>query len=142
MLTLKLSTPARNDPVDPAVRSFRQIVTLLDSLPPNFPFRASIIGAVPNPVKKPGSFDFGFSWGIKPVFDLKRLASPTEFSVGAKANAGYTFGLINRGPLGLKIGMFVKGDFKGEIDYTSVKATSQPLIHLEGSVFVGLGGLF
>lgn len=160
LLTLTLSVPARNDPLDPALRSFQQIIQLLDSLPPNFPFRAALIGAVPTPAapqpnfpsgltspvptpfKRPGDFNTGFKWGIDPVFDLKKAASPTEFTVGAKGNARYTFGLINRGASGLRIGLFVAGDFKAELDYTSEKAQSRPLLHLEGAVTTGLGGVF
>lgn len=160
LLTLQLSAPLRNDPVDPAVRSHQQILHLLDSLPANFPFRATIIGAVPTPVlpapvapsglggvipvpfRKPGEFDLGFKWGIDPVFDLKKIAAPTEFSVGAQVKARYTFGLINRGASGLRLGLFVGGDFKGEIDWTSEKAASRPLLILQGSVLSGLGGTF
>jgi len=142
ILNLKLTVPARNDPRDPALKSFQQIIQVLETLPPNFPFRATIIGAVPNPVKKIGGLDLGFKWGIAPLFDLKQL-SPTEFTVGAKGNAIYTLGVINQpGPGGLKLGIFAKGDFKGEFDYTSQKAASRPLLHLEGSIVVGVGGQF
>ncbi len=142
-LNLKLTVPARNDPRDPALKSFQQIVQLLETLPPNFPFRAAIIGAVPNPIKKIGDLGLGFNWGIAPLFDLKKLAGPTEFSVGAKGNASYTLGVINQpGPGGLKLGIFAKGDFKGELDYTSEKATSRPLLHLEGSIILGVAGRF
>ncbi|MBP8308993.1 MAG: peptidoglycan-binding protein [Burkholderiaceae bacterium] len=143
LLQLSLTVPSRNDPVDPAVKSFRQIVQLLETLPPNFPFRTQIIGAVPNPVKKIGDIDFGFQWGIDPIFDLKQLSGPTEFTVGAKANASYTLKVIDRpGPAGLKLGFFAKGDFKGELDYTSPKAESRPLMQLEGTILLGVDGRF
>ena len=45
------TVPVRNDPVDPATRSFNEIMRLLDHLPPSFPFRGTIIGAVPKPVR-------------------------------------------------------------------------------------------
>ena len=142
-LNLSITVPARNDPQDPAVRSFNQIVQLLETLPPNFPFRAAIIGAVPNPIKKIGDISFGFNWGISPIFDLKKLAGPTEFSVGASGNASYTLKVINQpGPGGLKLGIFAKGDFKGEIDYTSEKAVSRPLLNLEGVIQLGVGVRF
>jgi benzoyl-CoA-dihydrodiol lyase len=44
----------RNDPVDPAARSSAQIIELLEHLPQSFPFRGTIIGAVPKPVRKVG----------------------------------------------------------------------------------------
>jgi hypothetical protein len=68
----------RNDPVDPATRSFSEIMRLLDRLPQSFPFRGTIIGAVPKPITKVGPLEldpvgplnFGFKWGVDPVFDL------------------------------------------------------------------------
>ncbi|HSH93007.1 MAG TPA: peptidoglycan-binding domain-containing protein, partial [Roseimicrobium sp.] len=80
-VTFVLTSPVRNDPVDPATASFLEIMRLLDRLPPTFPFRASILGAVPKPVKKVGPLEldpvspmnFGFKWGVKPVFDLKSI---------------------------------------------------------------------
>jgi peptidoglycan hydrolase-like protein with peptidoglycan-binding domain len=53
-LNFNLTTPVRNDPVDPALASFNQIMSLVSTLPPNFPFRAQLIGAVPKPVRKVG----------------------------------------------------------------------------------------
>jgi peptidoglycan hydrolase-like protein with peptidoglycan-binding domain len=141
LLNLTLTVPARNDPVDPAVRSFRQTVQLLETLPADFPFRTIIIGAVPNPVKKIGDPGSGFQWGVAPVFDLKKLTGPTEFTVAAKASAGIAVRVINQQRSGgLKLGIFAKGDFKGELDYTSEKATSRPLLLLEGSIAVGVEG--
>ena len=101
LIVLNLTVPARNDPVDPALKSFRQIVELLETLPPNFPFRAAIIGAVPNPVKVIGDISSGFKWGIDPVFDLKKFSGPAEFVVGARANASYTINVLPGGPSGL-----------------------------------------
>ena len=40
-LNLTLTAPVRNDPVDPRVASFNQIIHLVSSLPPNFPFGRS-----------------------------------------------------------------------------------------------------
>lgn len=143
ILNLTLNAPSRNDPDDPALKSFRQIVQLLDTLPPNFPFRAMIINAVPNPVKKIGDLEFGFQWGIEPLFDLKQLTGPTEFLVGATGDASYTLKVINRaGPGGLKLGIFAKGDFKAELDYTTQQAISRPLLQVEGSFVLGAVGRF
>jgi len=142
LIVLNLTVPARNDPVDPALKSFRQIVELLETLPPNFPFRAAIIGAVPNPVKVIGDISSGFKWGIDPVFDLKKFSGPAEFVVGARANASYTINVLPGGPSGLKLGLFAKGDFKGTLDYTSELATATPLFLMQGAFTLGFDGRF
>jgi peptidoglycan hydrolase-like protein with peptidoglycan-binding domain len=143
LLTLSLTVPTRNDPVDPALKSFRQIVQVLQTLPANFPFKATLIGAVPNPVKVIGDISSGFQWGVDPVFDLKKLAGPTEFAAGASANASYTINVLRgTGPSGMKLGIFAKGDFKGTIDYTSERATSTPLFQMEGAFSLGAEGRF
>ena len=103
-MTFVLTAPVRNDPVDPATASFLEIMRLLDHLPPTFPFRASILGAVPKPVKKVGPLEldpvspmtFGFQWGVEPVFDLKSIGPPVQFAVGASANARYVLKLIDK----------------------------------------------
>src|SRR5439155_737293 len=82
-------------PLAPPTASFLQIMRLLDRLPPTFPFRGSILGAVPRPVKKVGPLEldpvspmnFGFQWGVKPVFDLRSIGPPVEFTVGGAVNA-------------------------------------------------------
>src|SRR5438445_430688 len=53
-VTFLTTVPVRNDPVDPKMRSFLEIMRLLDRLPQSFPFRGTIIGAVPKPVTKVG----------------------------------------------------------------------------------------
>jgi peptidoglycan hydrolase-like protein with peptidoglycan-binding domain len=143
VLALSLTVPTRNDPTDPALKSFRQIVNLLETLPASFPFRAALIGAVPNPVKVVGDISSGFRWGIEPVFDLKKLAGPTEFAAGASANASYTINVLpGTGPAAVKLGFFAKGDFKGTIDYTSERATSTPLFQMQGVFTLGFDGRF
>jgi peptidoglycan hydrolase-like protein with peptidoglycan-binding domain len=143
VLALSLTVPSRNDPLDPAVQSFRQIVQLLETLPPNFPFRTQLIGAVPNPIKVIGDISSGFKWGVDPVFDLTKIAGPTEFVVGARANASYTINVLpGAGPSGLKLGFFAKGEFKGTVDYTSERATSTPLFQMQGAFSLGFDGRF
>jgi peptidoglycan hydrolase-like protein with peptidoglycan-binding domain len=142
LLTLRLTVPARNDPLDPTLRSQQQVLQLLQSLPANFPFRAAIVGAVPQPVKIDGVLGKGFKWGVDPVFDVTKVAAPAEFKVGVKGNARYTLQLVASGPGGLKIGWFVAGDFKATIDYTSSQATSRPLFQFQGMITTGLGGFF
>lgn len=141
-LAFMLNVPVRNDPVDPTTRSQQQVLQLLQTLPSNFPFRAAIIGAVPQPAKVSGDIDNGFNWGIDPVFDLKKLGPPPEFGVGVKGQARYTLQVISSGPAGLKLGLFVGGDFKAVLDYTSERATSRPLLDLQGSATTGVVGVF
>ncbi len=141
-LAFMLNVPVRNDPIDPTARSQQQVLQLLQTLPPNFPFRAAIIGAVPQPAKLSGDIDKGFNWGIDPVSDLKQLGPPPEFGVGVKGQARYTVQLIPSGPAGLKLGLFVGGDFKAVLDYTSERATARPLFDLQGSATTGLVGVF
>jgi hypothetical protein len=150
-MTFVVTSPVRNDPFDPAMASFLEIMRLLDRLPQQFPFRASVIGAVPKPVKKVGPLEldpvsplkFGFQWGVKPVFDLKSIGPPVEFDVGASANARYVLKLIARpGALVPQLGLFGQGDFKGTIDWTSQAAQSRPQIDLRGTFFGGIEGRF
>ena len=142
LLTLLVTVPVRNDPMDPTLRSQQQVLQLLQSLPPNFPFRAALLGAVPQPTKIDGTLDKGFKWGVAPVFELNKVAAPAEFAVGLQGNARYTLQLVPSGPGGLKIGWFVGGDFKATIDYTTSQATSRPLFQFQGTVTTGLGGVF
>jgi len=148
---LNLTAPVRNDPVDPAMASFVEIMRLLDHLPPTFPFRGTIISAVPKPIKKIGPLEldpvapmnFGFQWGVKPVFDLKSIGPPVEFKVGASGNARYVLKLINRpGALLPQLGLFAQGDFRGVIDWTSQSAQSRPQIELQGTFQGGVVGRF
>ena len=150
-MTFVLTAPVRNDPVDPATASFLEIMRLLDHLPPTFPFRGAILGAVPKPVKKVGPLDldpvrpmtFGFEWGVKPVFDLKSIGPPVQFAVGGAFNARYVLKLIDKpGSLVPQLGLFGQGDFKGTIDWTSQAAQSRPQIDLKGSFRVGIEGRF
>lgn len=150
-LTFTLTAPVRNDPLDPATASYLEIMRLLDHLPPTFPFRGAILGAVPKPVRKVGPLEldpvspmtFGFQWGVKPVFDLKSIGPPIEFAVGGTANARYVLKLINKpGLLVPQLGLFGQGDFKGTIDWTSQAAQSRPQIDLKGSFMGGIVGRF
>jgi hypothetical protein len=150
-MTFVMTAPVRNDPVDPATASFVEIMRLLDRLPPTFPFRGSILGAVPQPVKKVGPLEldpvspmnFGFQWGVKPVFDLKSIGPPIAFAVGGAVNARYVLKLIDKpGSLVPQLGLFGQGDFKGTIDWTSQAAQSRPQIDLKGSFLGGIQGRF
>ncbi len=150
-MAFNFTVPARNDPQDPAMASFVVITRLLDNLPATFPFRGAIIGAVPKPVKKVGPLQldpvapmsFGFRWGVKPLFDFKSVGPPLQFAVGASANASYVFRLIDKpGSTVPQLGLIIRGDFGGTIDWTSESAQSRPQVELKGSFFTGLGGVF
>ena len=145
------TVPVRNDPVDPATHSFNEIIRLLDHLPQSFPFRGTIIGAVPRPIQKVGPLEldpvspmsFGFQWGVKPVFDLKSIGPPIQFAVGGAANARYILKLVDKpGASVPQLGLFVQGDFRGTIDWTSQAAESRPQIDLKGSFVGGIQGRF
>ncbi|MDQ2778075.1 MAG: peptidoglycan-binding protein [Pseudomonadota bacterium] len=137
-----LKVPVRNDPQDPTTRSQQQVLQLVQTLPFNFPFRAQIIGAVPQPVRSPGDPDVGFKWGVDPLFELRSIGPPVEFTAGVGASARYTLQLIPRGAAGLILGIFFGGDFKARLDYTSAQATSRPLFQMQGTISTGLGGVF
>lgn len=150
-VTFLTTAPVRNDPVDPATRSFTEIMRLLDRLPQSFPFRGSIIGAVPAPVRKVGPLEldpvspmsFGFQWGVKPVFDFKSIGPPLQFAVGGAVNARYVLKLIDKpGATVPQLGLFVQGDFRGTIDWTSQAAESRPQLDLKGSFLGGVVGRF
>ena len=150
-LSFILTAPVRSDPVDPATASYLQIMRLLDQLPPTFPFRGAILGAVPKPLKKVGPLDldpvspmtFGFQWGVDPVFDFKSFGPPVQFAVGAALDARYVLKLIDRpGSLVPQLDLFGQGDFKGTIDWTSQAAQSRPQIDLNGSIRLGIVGHF
>jgi peptidoglycan hydrolase-like protein with peptidoglycan-binding domain len=150
-LSFLTTAPVRNDPIDPATRSFNEIMRLLDRLPQSFPFRGTIIGAVPKPVRKVGPLEldpvspmsFGFKWGVDPLFDLKSIGPPIQFTVGGAVNARYVLKLIDKpGSTVPQLGLFAQGDFKGTIDWTSQTAESRPQIDLKGSIFGGLQGRF
>lgn len=150
-LSFLTTAPVRSDPVDPATRSFNEIMRLLDRLPQSFPFRGTIIGAVPRPIRKVGPLEldpvspmsFGFQWGVDPLFDLKSIGPPIQFAVGGAVNARYLLKLIDKpGSTVPQLGLFVQGDFRGTIDWTSQTAESRPQIDLKGSIFGGLQGRF
>lgn len=150
-VTFLTTAPVRNDPVDPATASFLEIMRLLDHLPPTFPFRGAILGAVPKPVKKVGVLEldpvspmkFGFQWGASPVFDFKSIGPPVQFAVGGTVNARYVLKLVDKpGATVPQLGLFVQGDFRGTIDWTSQGAESRPQLDLKGSFLGGIQGRF
>src|SRR5262249_24515960 len=51
-LNLHIKVPTRNDPVDPYLQSYKNLVELIDDLPVNAKFRAFLISKVPDPITK------------------------------------------------------------------------------------------
>ncbi|GAC1410655.1 MAG: hypothetical protein NVSMB6_11320 [Burkholderiaceae bacterium] len=150
-MTIIITTPVRKDPADPATATFVAIIQLLDQLPQNFPFRGSILSIIPRPVNKVGvleldpvaPMDFGFQWGVDPLFDLKAIGPPPAFAVGGAANARYVLKLIDKPRSQVpQLGVFGQGDFKGTIDWTSQGAQSRPQIDIKGSFAIGVEGRF
>ena len=127
-----------------------EIMRLLDHLPPTFPFRGAILGAVPRPVKKVGPLEldpvspmsFGFQWGVKPVFDLKSSARPSSSPSGERQRPLRAQADRQAWVAGATTGLFGQGDFKGTIDWTSQAAQSRPQIDLQGSFLGGIVGRF
>jgi hypothetical protein len=87
--------------------------------------------------------NFGFKWGVDPLFDLKSVGPPIQFTVGGEVKARYVLKLIDKpGATVPQLGLFVQGDFKGTVDWTSQTAESRPQLDLKGSIFGGLQGRF
>ena len=146
-----LKAPVQSDPLDPFTATSQEFVKLLDHLPQNFPFRASIIGAVPRPKYKVGVLEldpaspmsFGFRWGVSPLFDLKSVGPPPAFAVGASLNAACTIKVIDNSRLAIpQLGIFINADFKATIDWTSNLAQSRPLVDMKGNFGIGFKGTF
>jgi hypothetical protein len=77
------------------------------------------------------------------VFDLKSIGPPIQFAVGGAANARYVLKLVDKpGATVPQLGLFVQGDFRGTIDWTSQSAESRPQIDLKGSFAGGIQGRF
>ena len=93
---------------------------------------------------RPGfAHELGFQWGVKPVFDFKSIGPPIQFAVGGAVNARYVLKLIDKpGATVPQLGLFVQGDFRGTIDWTSQAAESRPQLDLKGSFLGGVGGRF
>jgi hypothetical protein len=87
--------------------------------------------------------NFGFKWGVDPVFDLTSIGPPVEFKAGGDVKARYVLKLIDKpGSLVPRLGLFVQGDFRGTIDWTSKSAESRPEIDFKGSFLGGFEGRF
>jgi hypothetical protein len=87
--------------------------------------------------------NFGFKWGVDPVFDLKSVGPPVQFAVGGAVKARYVLKLVDRpGSTVPQLGLFMQGDFRGTMDWTSQAAESRPQIDLKGMILGGVVGRF
>ncbi len=136
-LGLKVTVPTRQDPVDPAVRSRKAIVELIDNLPANSRFKAFLISQVPNPVHKISPPDAGFKWGLSPLFNP---FDPKGF--GVKGNAQFTLRLTEGGNGVPNMVFGAWGDGKFFLNFDTKHGESRPKVEAEGQVFLGVKGTF
>lgn len=138
VLQLQVAVPSRLDPVDPAVRSRKAILELIDDLPVNSKFKALLIGQVPNPVPTISPPGTGFDWGLKPLFDP---LDPKGF--GVKGNAIFTVRVSGGGrPEAPNVVVGAWGDGSVFLDFTARKGQARPKVEANGTVFLGLKGTF
>jgi hypothetical protein len=129
--------PQRNDPIDPHVQSYQNIVALIrgTDLDPNV--EDLLISFVPKPVTVFTPPTPGFDWGATPLFDP---FDPTGF--GVKGNARFTFQL-STGQNGLpSVVLGAWGEGRAFLNFESSRGQSKPRIELEGNVFFGAMGVF
>lgn len=136
-LGLSYTVPTRKDPQDPAVASRTTILELIDNLPVDSKFKALLVSQVPDPVTRISPPGTGFDWGLSPLFDP---FDPKGF--GVKGNAKFSV-RISEGRGGLPNAVFSAwGDGKLELDFTSRSGQARPHILGQGSVFLGVVGVF
>lgn len=136
-LSLRVTVPVRQDPVDPDVRSRNAILQLIDDMPVDSKFKVLLADQVPQPVSRispPGS---GFSWGVDPVFNP---FNPTGF--GAKGNARYTVRVSDgrNGRPNIVFGGW--GDLQLFLNFESRQGQALPRLEAQGQVFLGFEGTF
>jgi hypothetical protein len=133
----KTLVPVRNDPIDPHVQSFQNIVSLIRSTDLGPEVEDLLVSFVPKPITVFTPPTPGFSWGASPLFDP---FDPTGF--GVKGNARFTFQLSS-GKNGIPSVVFgAWGDGRAFLNFESKQGQSKPRIELEGNVFFGATGVF
>jgi peptidoglycan hydrolase-like protein with peptidoglycan-binding domain len=136
-LGLKITVPTRQDPVDPTVASRQAIVDMIGNLPVDSKFKAFLVSKVPNTVTRIEPPGTGFKWGLEPLFDP---FDPKGF--GVKGNAKFTV-QVSQGADGKPNVVFgAWGDGKFFLDFTSKQGKARPQVQAQGSVFLGLQGVF
>ncbi|MBK1717402.1 peptidoglycan-binding domain-containing protein [Thiocystis violacea] len=136
-LGFKLRVPTRQDPLDPSVRSYRNIIALIDDLPIDSKLRVFLTSKVPNPVKTISPPGTGFDWGVQPLFNP---LDPTGF--GAKGNARFTV-RVSEGRDGRPNLVFgAWGDGRVFLDFSKKQGQARPKVSGEGQIFLGAMGVF
>jgi hypothetical protein len=131
------TVPQRNDPLDPHVQSFQNIVSLIRSTDLGPDAEDLLISFVPKPVTVFTPPTPGFDWGASPLFDP---FDPIGF--GVKGNARFTFQLSS-GQNGLPSVVFgAWGDGRAFLNFESKRGESKPRVELQGNVFFGATGVF
>jgi len=133
----KTLVPQRNDPIDPHVRSYVNIVSLIRSTDLGPDAEDLLVSFVPKPITVFTPPTPGFDWGASPLFDP---FDPIGF--GVKGNARFTFQLSS-GQNGLPSVVFgAWGDGRAFLNFEAKRGQSKPRIELEGNVFFGATGVF
>lgn len=133
----KTLVPLRNDPLDPHVKSFNDVVALIRNTDLGPEVEDLLISFVPKPVTVFSPPTPGFDWGAAPLFDP---FDPTGF--GVKGNARFTFQLFS-GRNGLPSVVFgAWGDGRAFLNFESKRGESKPRVELEGNIFFGATGVF
>ncbi len=136
-LGFNLRVPTRQDPLDPGVRSYQNIIALIDDLPVDSKIKVFLTSKVPNPTKKISPPGTGFDWGVQPLFNP---LDPTGF--GVKGNARFMV-RVSEGRNGLpNIAIGAWGDGRVFLDFTSKQGRARPSASGEGRIFGGLEAVF
>ncbi len=136
-LGFKLRVPTRRDPLDPSVRSYRNIIALIDNLPIDSRLRVFLTDKVPKPVTMISPPGAGFDWGLKPLFNP---FDPTN--IGAAGNARFTV-RVSEGRNGLpNVVIGAWGEGRVILDFSSRQGQARPRVSGEGAMFFGARGVF
>jgi hypothetical protein len=137
-LQLQIRVPSRNDPIDPHVQSYNNIVRLIDNLPVDSSFRAFLISKVPDPVTRIRPPRPGFDWGVTPI-----LPPINPDQLGASGEARFTVRVTGDGrPGSFNMNFGAWGDGKFLLDFSRRQGESRPRVEVDGQVFTGFVGSF
>lgn len=136
-LGFKITVPTRLDPEDPAIRSRKAILELINDLPVDSKFKAFLIDQVPNPIQKISPPSAGFKWGLSPLFNP---LDPKGF--GVKGNAQFMVRLTEGGNGVPNMTFGAWGDGKFFLNFETKAGEARPKVEAEGQLFLGLKGTF
>jgi peptidoglycan hydrolase-like protein with peptidoglycan-binding domain len=133
----KFAVPQRNDPIDPHVQSYLNIVSLIRQTDLGPDTEDLLISFVPKPITVFTPPTPGFDWGATPLFDP---FDPTGF--GVKGNARFTF-QVSSGQGGIpSVVVGAWGEGRAFLNFESQRGETKPRIELGGNVFFGATGVF